>query len=571
MSGAHDGSKAQRYENYTDRKVTLMALSNSAMTPLRSRIRRIGAIVATAAAILADTAGEFLLTASEPAVEAVDFQSRVVYRSDRPPHYAAWTSFFPGENGKWYIGCEEVSLPQTPLPQASPEAIYQMALPNGYDKSQYLMEAVLLESSDDMLTWNVISREPYRHHHAVHQFASARTRDGRFLRFNWACYALDPATRTNEILRVSADGGLTWKPAPAFVPDRFAYFPHRLRTLRDGTLVLCMPIAHRWGPRQDAPVRTATRLNVNNDMRMTLFFSFDSGMTWDGPLPILDGQNVSETDFVELANGHLLIFNNSIFAKPGRQFVYREGRQFIPDSLEFVRSGAVPETVCLTTDQILVGCMRPGMYSWSDDLGETWQPLTGVAGNGEVYQPWLQALPDGRIVCSGHRGADDPVGEGRTQENDIRLHTFRLRVRQRTANTLIQLAREFDQPGRRWLNRFTLTLTQDGVPLPARELEFWYAERWQAGYDSHNLVPLEDRMKSGGTRIRAITGNDGIAHVELPQRFDETTDPHLSYQLVVRFNADRADPEYKPYQTPQLEFYANSRMQDALRPRSDQR
>jgi hypothetical protein len=332
--------------------------------------------------------------------------------------------------------------------------------------------------------------------------------------------------------------------------------------------VLCMPIASRWGPDQESPVRTAMKLNVNNDMRMSLFFSFDSAKTWSGPLPILDGQNVSETDFVELADGHLLFFNNSIFAKPGRQFVYRDGKQFVPGPLEFVKSGSVPETVCLTDDRILVGCMRPGSYSWSDDLGETWNALTGVGGNGEVYQPWIHALADGRIVCSGHRGADDPIGEGRKHENDVRLHTFRLKINQRTKSTRIQVVRDDDKPRRLWLNRYKLTLTQDGEPLPGKELEFWYAERDQAGYDSWNSVPLEQRMKAGGTMIRAMTNEHGLATVQLPKRFDEATNPHLSYQMVARFNADRSDPAYKPYQTPQLEFYANARMQEELKPKS---
>src|SRR5262249_39160002 len=148
--------------------------------------------------------------------------------------------------GQWYIGCEEVSLPESPLPQASPEQWYGMSLPIGFDKSQYRMEAVLLESTDDMKTWKGISREQYRHHHAVHQFATARTHDGRFLRFNWACYELDPKTKTNDILRISADNGRTWQPTHPFATDRFAYYPHRMRTLRDGTLVLCMPMGPRW-------------------------------------------------------------------------------------------------------------------------------------------------------------------------------------------------------------------------------------------------------------------------------------------------------------------------------------
>ncbi|MBL8852109.1 MAG: exo-alpha-sialidase [Planctomycetaceae bacterium] len=501
--------------------------------------------------------------ADEPAVEAVDFQSRLVYRAEREPHYAAWVSFFPGESGTWYIGCEEVSRPDPPLPQASPAAIYGMALPIGYDKSQYLMEAVLLESNDDLQSWRVVSREPYRHHHSVHQFGSARTRDGRFLRFNWACYDLDPNVKTNEMLRISQDGGQTWEPAPTFVPDRFAYYPHRLRTLRDGTLVLCLPMGHRWGPDDDYPNRTAINLNTINDLRMTLYFSFDDGRTWDGPLPILDGQNVSETDFVELPAGDLLVINNSIFSRPGRQFIYRDGKRFVPGPLEFVRSGSVPETVCLT-DGVLVGCMRPGSYAWSDDLGETWQPLSGVGGADEVYQPWMHALPDGRIVCAGHKGYDDPIGVGRTSENTIHLHTFRLKVHRRTESTRLRIARDFDKAHRQWRNSYTLRLTQDDAPLAAKELEVWYVERYQPGYDSYNSQSLEKRIQAGGTLIRATTDDDGVAHVQLPAKYDQTTDPHLSYQLIARFNANRADPAYKPSQTPQLEYYARARMDDEL-------
>src|SRR5947207_772285 len=89
-------------------------------------------------------------SAAEPAVEAIDFTSQAIYRPSREPHYAAWVSFFPGENGKWYLGCEEVSLPDEPLPQSSPESWHGMALPMGYDKSQYLMEAVLLQSTDHL-------------------------------------------------------------------------------------------------------------------------------------------------------------------------------------------------------------------------------------------------------------------------------------------------------------------------------------------------------------------------------------------------------------------------------------
>jgi hypothetical protein len=44
--------------------------------------------------------------------------------------------------------------------------------------------------------------------------------------------------------------------------------------------------------------------------------------------------------------------------------------------------------------------------------------------------------------------------------------------------------------------------------------------------------------------------------VDLPRR-DEVRDVHQSYQLVVCFNADRADPDATPAQTQRLELSAN--------------
>lgn len=507
------------------------------------------------------------LCAAEPAVEAVDFTSQVVYRSQRPPGYAAWVSFFPGENGTWYIGCEEVSRPDKPLPQTSPQQWYAMGLPDGFDKSQYLMEAVLLESDDNLKNWKVISREPYRQQHTVGQFGTARTRDGRFLRFHWACYALDPGVKENEILRVSDDDGKTWQTTPPFCDPRFAYFPHRLRMLRDGTLVLCTPLAPRWGKGTDHPVRHAQRLDINNELSMTLFFSVDQGRTWQGPLPVFGGVSASETDFTELPDGNLLFFNNSIFARPGRQFVYRDGQRFSPGPLEYVHRGTVPETVCLTADGLLVGCLRPNLYYWSDDLGQTWNSLAGIPETGpEVYQPWIHALDDGRIVCAGHYGFDDPISAGRRHENYINLHTFRLKVNRRTKNTKIQIERDYDETARRWLNSYTIHLTQDGQPLSEREVELWYVERDKPGYDSWNAIPLTERMRAGGTVMRPKTDASGQAHVKLPDEFDKITDQHVSYQLVARFNADGADPDYKPCQTPQIEFYAVAPMPAKLEP-----
>src|SRR5262249_3785029 len=82
---------------------------------------------------------------AEPAVQAVDFESRKVYQSMQRPSYTSWVSFFPGENGQWYITCEEVTRPDRPLPRSSRQQWFEMSLPNGYDKSSYQMEMVMLE------------------------------------------------------------------------------------------------------------------------------------------------------------------------------------------------------------------------------------------------------------------------------------------------------------------------------------------------------------------------------------------------------------------------------------------
>jgi len=241
--------------------------------------------------------------------------------------------------------------------------------------------------------------------------------------------------------------------------------------------------------------------------------------------------------------------------------------RFIPGPLENVRSGGVPESVCLTEEGVLVGCHRPGHYAWSDDLGQTWNDLPGIPDRGpEVYQPWIHSLPDGRIACAGHYGYDDPIGEGRRQANYVNLHTFRLEVNRKTASTKIWVERDYDEGQRRWVNSFTLSLTQDGHPLPDKELEFWYVMRDQPGYDSYNATPLEQRMKAGGTILRPKTDAAGKGHVQPPESLEKVTDPHLSYQFVVRFNMDRRDLDYKPFETPQFEFYAFAPMPARLDP-----
>jgi hypothetical protein len=135
------------------------------------------------------------------------------------------------------------------------------------------------------------------------------------------------------------------------------------------------------------------------------------------------------------------------------------------------------------------------------------------------------------------------------------IHSFKVKVLRKTKNAHIELTREFDESKSCWRNAYTLKLTCGGQPLAGKELEFWFVERGKPGYDSWNKMPLEERMKIGGEVLRVRTDENGIARVSLPQ-LDEVESPHHTTQIVVRYNADRGDPDYKAAQTPQFEFYS---------------
>jgi len=78
--------------------------------------------------------------------------------------------------------------------------------------------------------------------------------------------------------------------------------------------------------------------------------------------------------------------------------------------------------------------------------------------------------------------------------------------------------------------------------------------RDQPGYEPVPTTPLAERMARGGTLLRVLTDAAGQARVALPA-LDQVEYLHHTIQLVVRFNADRDDPGFRPAQTPQFEFY----------------
>ncbi|MBI4530655.1 MAG: hypothetical protein HY709_03960 [Candidatus Latescibacteria bacterium] len=70
---------------------------------------------------------------NEPAVRAVEFESRTIYQSCQHPSYTSWVSFFPGESGQWYLSCEEVTRPEAPLPRSTSQQWFRLVMPVGFE------------------------------------------------------------------------------------------------------------------------------------------------------------------------------------------------------------------------------------------------------------------------------------------------------------------------------------------------------------------------------------------------------------------------------------------------------
>jgi hypothetical protein len=166
----------------------------------------------------------------------------------------------------------------------------------------------------------------------------------------------------------------------------------------------------------------------------------------------------------------------------------------------------------------------------------------------------MNYLGNGKVACAGHFGLDDALGK---RDQYVCLQTFKVEVLRKTVAAKLWIERDFDEATRSFPNSFTISLTVNGAPVTNKEVQVWHVLRDAPGYDSWNKTALSERMKLGGKSLTVRTGPDGKGRFALPE-YNGITNTHTSYQVVVRFNADRQYPDFKPAQLPQLEFYANN-------------
>ncbi len=476
----------------------------------------------------------------------VEFEETAVYYPAVRPGYVGWVNTFQYGNGELSMAFNEIRREKNPRFKPAPlENIEAMALPYRYLPAFFasanpnlVSEYVYVKSSDAAKTWRPVGRCPAPCRHAYH----AGFPDGRMVRA-WAGGVWSELVSDRWSIRVeeSFDHGNTWRPI-AELMEGFGWFPHRLKKLRDNTLILSGAAIPTFGKNGFVPQRSS-QYDGQMEYYMSAFFaSGDGGYHWTGPHYVLPRTGGHEFDFAELPNGDLLFFLSTIQSnKPARQIVHRIATGFVNDPLMEVRRGSptddnpeggfTPETIAATGEELLIGGRRCKPYVCSNDLGENWYEIAEIPF--AEYQPMMQLLPDGRVLTAWHHGSDSLLGE---VDMYIGTHAFRVEHHLPTA-TRLTLDRKLSDDKSRYVNTFEARLTAKGKPLSNRQIELKIKNTWRPQPDGReNPVALED---SPDVR-KAVTDSDGIARFILTDK-DHINDIHHGYQLVTRFTPQPGD------------------------------
>ena len=478
---------------------------------------------------------------------ALDFEERAVYYPAVRPGYVGWANTFPYGDGRLGVAFNEIRRGANPRFKPAPlEHVEAMILPYRYLPMFYasadpdlVSEFVYLVSSDQGTTWAPTGRCPAPCRHAYH----VAWPDGRMVRV-WASGIWFELTNNEWSIRVeeSFDGGNTWRQIARLI-ENSGWFPHRLKKLRDGTLITSGAVVPTFGPNGFVPQRN-TEYETQREYYMPAFFaSGDGGHHWTGPHYILPGTGGHEFDFVELPGSDLLFFLSTIQSnQPARQVVHRVSTGFVCDPLMGVRRGSptdddpdggfTPETIVATPSGLLIGGRRCRPYVCSNDLGENWYEITDAPL--AKYQPMMELLADGSVLTVGHEGADSLLGEF-----DMFIAAHRFRVEERLPkSTRLTLERELSADGSRYINAFRATLTSEGRPAAGRTIELRIKNTWRPWPDGR---ADPGRVYDSPDVRTAVTDENGTARFELADKA-AINDVHHNYQLVAAFVPRADDP-----------------------------
>ncbi len=354
-----------------------------------------------------------------------EFEETVIYRPAKRPGYSSWVAPWRGPDGSLFLSFIEKRRHANSLYRPIPLDFWEaMSVPIKYQASflavaDVLTESVVFRSQDEAKSWKEVGRSATNY---MNLFGYMSLPDGSIIRGvdtgYLSYYANEPIFC---IIQKSTDMGNTWKDF-AVVCEDVSFYPYRLMALRDGAIVLLGGYQDSFGPGRATPYRNYSPGNIRLNFQAAIYYSYDQGASWTGPVPILSGVYAPEPDWVELPSGDLLVINSNVQTGANtREIIKRQGKQFIPMPVFDIVSGSVPETFLVTKDNLLVGTRRGGIYCCSNDLGSTWYEIGNLPKS--LYQPRIVQLTDGRLCNFFHRGGDNVVGE---VDQYIGQHVFRL-------------------------------------------------------------------------------------------------------------------------------------------------
>ena len=477
---------------------------------------------------------------------ALNFKERPVYYPAERPGYTAWVSLFPFGGDELGLVFNEIRRGENPAFAPAPlEAVEAMNLPYRFlpvafstTHPNLVSEHVTLKSIDRGATWEETGRCPAPSRHAYHVGRA----DGRIVRMCMAGRWVNlNADSWGFYIEESMDGGSTWKRL-AHLLEESCWFAHRMKRLRDGTIIAVGSIWPTFGEGAQSPQRLCPRPGQKEDCVATFFASADDGYNWTGPHYVLPLTGAHEYDFVETPDGDLLFFLSTVQSNPpARQLVHRRNGRFVNDMLMEVRRGAptddnpqggfTPETIVIRPDGLIVGGRRGMPYVCSNDLGANWYEIADAPV--AAYQPMMILLDDDSVLTAAHHGHDGAFGE---VDMFIKTHRFTVEA-ELPIPTRLDLQRDLAPDGRRYVNTFTAVLTAGGKPLESRTLELCVSNIWLPQPDgSQNPVPVE---ASPDVRT-AVTDAQGAARFVLEDK-EQISDIHHAYQVMARFEPDQDD------------------------------
>ena len=378
------------------------------------------------------------LLRSNPKVEVIGRNRRVIYRSPQKPGFTCWTGIWSMPDQSLMVAFVQATGPLKGRPKAPPEIRKRLSWPPAgreyYDMTGLDLSNVYLRSSDQGKTWKKVSQDHFRscmNGAAVHR-AQMSLDDGTVLRSVWGRYLPyeKPPVLQTGLFQRSSDGTKTWSPyKPVLDPKKYTMFISRMQRLRDGRCIA-------YGGVANLPSNNKlTRHQFGRRLYPGLLVSDKHARNWKGPIPVVPKDlrknwGGEEFDLAELPNGDLFVVYRRVDPKSVKRnrevrwqgLLKKKGKTWIPQHAKpapFPHSGH--PNLLATREGIVMHIATSGIH-WTSDAGQSWHR---VPGRGTNYYPESVQTKDGQILITSHIGGDNAYG---SVDQSILLESFRLKV-----------------------------------------------------------------------------------------------------------------------------------------------